>query len=155
VSHWKRFAPKACSIALAGSTKADTLREIVSAMVAGGALDEGLVEPAMAALLERERTASTGVGSNVAIPHVKVPGLSETTASLCLHRAGVEWNAVDGEAVHVVFTVLRSERSDAQQHLELMKWIAKLARSGDFRSFATQSKTKAELVALLREMSAA
>ena len=34
----------------------------------------------------------------------------------------------------------------------MMRWIARLARDADFRNFALQAKTKAELVALLREM---
>jgi hypothetical protein len=33
-----------------------------------------------------------------------------------------------------------------------MRWIAKLARSADFRSFAVQAATKADLLDLLKEM---
>jgi hypothetical protein len=36
-----------------------------------------------------------------------------------------------------------------------MRWIARLARSSDFRSFALQARTRTELVELLKEMSAA
>ena len=155
---WKQFRAKACSVTLAGATKDDVLRELVTNLVDGGALEPALAEKALVALVERERMASTGVGQNVAIPHVRLPGLSETVAALAVHRAGLEWGAVDDEPVHIVFSVLRPDRAgqrhDPEQHLELMRWIARLARSSDFRSFALQARTRTELAGLLKEMSA-
>jgi mannitol/fructose-specific phosphotransferase system IIA component (Ntr-type) len=108
-------------------------------------------------LLEREELASTGVGQNVAIPHVKLEGLDEAVASLSVHNEGVEWAAVDGEPVQVLFTVLRPEHAgeshDPDRHLEMMRWVASLSRNGDFRNFAIQARTRTELVDLLKEMS--
>jgi mannitol/fructose-specific phosphotransferase system IIA component (Ntr-type) len=158
MSHWKQFKPKACSLTLSGASKEDVLREVLALLIKSRELDESLSLVAVEALLERERSGSTGIGQGVAIPHVKVAGLAQTVVSLCVHPRGVPWSAVDGEPVHVIFTVLRpdqaSEQHDPNQHLELLRWIAKLARSADFRSFALQAKTKSELLGLLREMSA-
>lgn len=157
MSFWKQFKPKACSVSLAGATKDEVLREVVEALVKGGALDPKLADAAHLALLERERVASTGVGTAVAIPHVKLAGLTQVVASLCVHSRGVEWAAVDGDAVHVLFTVLRPEKQtdqhDPERHLEMIRWIARLARSADFRAFALQAKTRTALVDLLKEMS--
>jgi PTS system nitrogen regulatory IIA component len=156
MSFWKQFKPKACSVALAATTKEEVLSEVVDDLVAAGVVAPELSARAYAALLEREKLATTGVGQNVAIPHVKVPGLVQTVAALSVHKAGVEWGAVDGDVVHVVFTVLRpdkpGDRHDPVQHLDLMKWIARLSRSGDFRSFALQARNRTELVDLLKEM---
>jgi mannitol/fructose-specific phosphotransferase system IIA component (Ntr-type) len=153
---WKLFKVKACAVEFAAGAKVDVLREIVANLVASGSLERELAPVAERALLERENLASTGVGQNVAIPHVKVPGLLEVAASLSVHPAGVEWDAVDGEPVRILFTVLRpespTERHDPGRHLEMMRWIASLARSDDFRSFAMQVRTRSELVELLREM---
>jgi mannitol/fructose-specific phosphotransferase system IIA component (Ntr-type) len=108
-------------------------------------------------LIERETVATTGVGHNIAIPHVKLAGLEQAVASLCVHPAGVEWAAVDGEPVHVLFTVLRPDKAgnlhDPERHLEMMRWVARLARERDFRQFALQVRTRTELVDLLKEMS--
>ena len=46
-----------------------------------------------------------------------------------------------------------TERHDPEEHLAIMRWVAKLARDPDFRAFALQSKTKAALVGLLKELS--
>jgi len=155
---WKQFKPKCCSVRLKSSKKEDALAEVVENLVVGEALDEALRAEAVAALLERERSGSTGVGMNVAIPHVKLKRLERVVCSVSIHPAGVEWQAIDGAPVHIVFTVLRPEKPGAQhdpeQHLEMMRWISRLSRDADFRRFALAVKTKAELVDLLKEKSA-
>jgi mannitol/fructose-specific phosphotransferase system IIA component (Ntr-type) len=156
-SFWKQFKPKSCSLALKASTKEEALQEIVDNLVAGGCLPADLGAAAVRALAERERLGSTGVGMNVAIPHVKLPGIERVACSLSVHAEGIEWSAVDGEPVNLIFTVLRpdaaSETHDPQRHLDMMHWIARLGRDGDFRRFAQRVTTKAELIDLLKEMS--
>ena len=152
----KRFKSKGCSLKLAARDKATALAEIVDNLVKGEVLDGALAEDAIAALLSREDMASTGVGMNVAIPHVRIEGLDEAVCSLSICAEGIEWAAVDGEPVQILFTVLRpseaTDRHDPDEHLEMMRWIARLARDSDFRNFALQATKKSELVALLREM---
>jgi len=154
---WKLFKVKNSIFDLKSDVKDDILHEIVANLVKAGAIEEDLREAVLQALREREELASTGIGQNVAIPHVKVAGIDQAVTSLCAHKEGVEWAAVDGEAVHVFFVVLRpeepGENHDPERHLEMMRWIAELARNRDFRVFAQRSKTRKELVDLLKEMS--
>lgn len=157
MSTWKSFKPKSCTLDLEAPTKDLVLTEIVDLLVSSKSLPEELRESAVAALLERERTGSTGVGTNVAIPHVKLKGLDTVVCSLAVHERGVSWAAVDGAPVHIVFTVLRPDRPtdkhDPTKHLEMMQWIARLARDADFRRFALHVETKADLIDLLEEKS--
>jgi mannitol/fructose-specific phosphotransferase system IIA component (Ntr-type) len=158
MSWWKQFKPKSCSVKLKAETKEAALAEIVANMVQGGTLEDGHQAAALRALEERELLASTGVGMTVAIPHVKLAGIDRVACSLSVHPEGLEWAAVDGAPANIFFMVLRPSEAganhDPAQHLEMMHWIAKLARDSDFRSFALQAKTKTELVNLLTEMSA-
>jgi len=98
------------------------------------------------------------VGQRVAIPHVKLAGLEEALFSLSLIPTGIDWEALDGESVTIVFTVLRPERPspryNPERHLDMMRWISTLGRDADFRRFAMGVTTKKALVDLLREMSA-
>jgi len=157
MTYWKLIKAKSCTVDLRSATKEETLAEILDNLVAGGALGADLKERAHQGLLERERMATTGVGQSVAIPHIQVEGLETAVASLCVHPAGVEWGAVDGEPVQLFFTVLRPSqagpRHDPAAHLEMMRWIARLGRDRDFRSFALQARTRKDLVDLLKEMS--
>ncbi|MHC4264130.1 MAG: PTS sugar transporter subunit IIA [Planctomycetota bacterium] len=156
---WKLFKPKACSNKLKGEAQETIFGELVDVVVKGGVLDKERADDARAALEAREKLASTGVGKGVAIPHVKLPGLDRAVCSLAIHPEGVEWNALDGEPVQIFFVVLRpdveTEEYDPERHLEMMRWIARLARNEDFRRFAIGSKNRTELVDLLKEMAQA
>lgn len=58
------------------------------------------------ALLKREQLGSTGVGSGVAIPHARLPELRKPYAILVRLRKPIEFDAVDGQAVDIVFLLL-------------------------------------------------
>jgi PTS system nitrogen regulatory IIA component len=154
---WKQFKPKACTVGLSAANKGAALEEIVENLAGAQLLTRAQGPKVLAALLEREALASTGVGMGVAIPHVKLGGLDQAIASLSVHKLGLPWDAVDAAPVQVVFTVVRPDRPgdkhDPQRHLELMQWIARLSRHADFRSFAVQATTRTQLVELLQEMS--
>jgi mannitol/fructose-specific phosphotransferase system IIA component (Ntr-type) len=155
---WKQFKTKHCTTRLTATTKEAALAEVTDLLAEAGAFDAATRAETLKALTEREKLGSTGVGSNVAVPHVKVRSLDRAVCSLAIHPGGLEWAAVDSQPVHVVFTVLRPEKGgdahDPEQHLEMMRWIARLSRDADFRRFAMRVKTKSELIDLLKEKSA-
>jgi mannitol/fructose-specific phosphotransferase system IIA component (Ntr-type) len=156
--YWRLFKPAACSLRLGGGTQEEVFTELIANFVRAKCLDADFSTPALRALVERESLASTGVGQNVAIPHVKVAGLAEPLFSLSIHPAGIDWASLDGERVTIFFTALRPDRPgvryDPERHLETMRWISQLARDADFRRFALGVTTKKQLVDLLREMCA-
>ena len=113
----------------------------------------GREDEVLQALQERESRGSTG-SQGVGIPHVKMPGLTKVTAVLGVHRAGVDFRALDGEDVQVFFSVVRPEDS-AEDHLDLLRWIAGIAQHEDFVSFACQASSTEQIQELLGELSAA
>jgi PTS system fructose-specific IIA component/PTS system nitrogen regulatory IIA component len=156
---WKLFRPSACTLDLKADAPESIFDEILENMVKGKVLDEELVVGAKAALVQRERMASTGVGRSVAIPHVQIAGLEAAVVSLSIHRDGIEWSALDGAPAQIFFTVLRPARAgtkhDPERHIAMMRWIANLGRDDDFRRFSLAVKTRTELVDLLKEKSGA
>jgi len=155
---WKLFRPSACSLKLGGNSQEEIFDELLEILVKAKVLSADLADPAKRALTDREQLASTGVGQNVAIPHVKLKGLEQAVFGLSVHQRGVDWHALDGEPVTIFFTVLRPEKPgpyhDPDRHRELMGWIASLAREPDFRRFAMHVSNRTELVDLVKEMSA-
>ena len=155
MSWWKNFKASACHHKLASANKDQALEAVVELLVKAKALDAKSSGEALKALAAREELASTGVGMGVAIPHVKLAGLDSVVCSLVVLEEPVEWAAVDGDPVDVVFTILRPEERtdghDPEEHLDMMRWIAGLSREADFRSFARQADKKSALVDLLKE----
>ncbi len=54
---------------------------------------------------KREKVLSTAVGNHIAVPHVKSDSIDKINVALGVSRQGIEWNAIDNQPVHLVFTV--------------------------------------------------
>jgi mannitol/fructose-specific phosphotransferase system IIA component (Ntr-type) len=129
------------------------LSALADVVVKGNAELEGREAEILAALETREAQGSTG-SQGVAIPHVKVAGLTSVSIALLVNRDGVDFRALDGEAVNVFFGVLRPEEK-AEEHLGLLRWIASVAQHEDFVSFACQADSPAQVLELLHELTTA
>ncbi|QWG24487.1 PTS sugar transporter subunit IIA [Bradyrhizobium sediminis] len=57
-------------------------------------------------LLKREELGSTGIGRGVAIPHARLPDLQRPFGLLARLKAPIEFDAIDGQAVDIVFVLL-------------------------------------------------
>lgn len=78
-------------------------------------------------LLERERLASTGVGSGVAIPHGRCDDFNELRAAVAVCPAGVDFEAVDGLSVHILVGII-GPRSMPQKHLAALAGVSRVLR---------------------------
>ncbi|MBC8369811.1 MAG: PTS sugar transporter subunit IIA [Planctomycetes bacterium] len=105
------------------------------------------------ALKMRESEGSTGA-SGVGIPHVKLEGLDEVSVVIAIHNDGIDFNALDGENVNVFFSILRPADA-ADNHLDLLRWVASLAQHEDFVSFACQASDSSQVIDLLSELAEA
>jgi PTS system nitrogen regulatory IIA component len=80
-------------------------------------------------LREREQLSSTGIGSGIAIPHCKMPGLKQAVVAVGLAPRGVDFGAADGEPVRLFFLVVSPEVSPAE-HLRVLASISRWAKTG-------------------------
>lgn len=81
------------------------------------------VEQVYASLLERERLGSTALGTGVAVPHCRVPGLDKPLGCLITLASPIDYDAPDGEPVDLLFVLLVPPDA-AQEHLDLLAEVA-------------------------------
>lgn len=62
-------------------------------------------EEFLSAIIGRESIVSTGIGMGVAIPHAKLPNFNDFFISIGILNQGVEWDALDGTPVRIVFMI--------------------------------------------------
>jgi len=137
-----------------GSTSKDgAIGEMVEGLVAAGRLAREASGPVVKALLEREALGSTGIGRGVAVPHAKDRNVRGVMMAIGRSHKGIEFAALDGKPVHLVFLLLSSDGSPAA-HLDALAGIAKLARDEHFRRLLRGAEGPAELHAVLREVGA-
>jgi mannitol/fructose-specific phosphotransferase system IIA component (Ntr-type) len=80
------------------------------------------VEALYRAVLKREDVSSTGVGMGIAIPHVKIPQVTDYIIGVGRHRAGLDFKALDGRPVHLIFLICASDH----QTREFVKMLAQV-----------------------------
>ena len=85
-------------------------------------------------LIKREAALSTGIGNGVAIPHPRQPQayLEEPMAAVCFLSEPVDYNALDGQAVFVLFLILCP---DLKIHLQLLSALSFCLKHSSFVSF--------------------
>jgi mannitol/fructose-specific phosphotransferase system IIA component (Ntr-type) len=100
-------------------------------MMVGMAAARGVISDpadALARLLAREQTMSTGMGGGVAVPHAKTDKTREMIVALGRVADGVDFKAIDGKPVHIVFLLLGPPDS-TRQHVDLLARIAYLVKT--------------------------
>jgi PTS system nitrogen regulatory IIA component len=101
-------------------------------------------------LLQRERLGSTGLGQGLAIPHGKFAGLKRIVGIFARLAEPIDFDAVDGDPVDVVFLLLAPEGAGAD-HLKALARISRLLREGQAVEKLRASKDAAALYAVLTE----
>jgi PTS system nitrogen regulatory IIA component len=87
-------------------------------------------------LRERERLASTGVGSGVAIPHGRIGNIDKLRAAMAVSHEGIPFDAIDGEPVRIIVAVLAPSHHTGD-HLRVLARVSRLLRSADVRQQLT------------------
>src|SRR5215471_13723621 len=83
-------------------------------------------------LTEREQLQSTGIGEGVAIPHGALPQLETQFAALLIVPEGVDFAAIDGLSVNILFAVITPKRATGE-HLKTLARVSRLLRNKGFR----------------------
>jgi PTS system nitrogen regulatory IIA component len=88
---------------LKAHTRDEALQELVTAAHEAGQLTE--TEVFYRALINREHVVTTGIGMGVAIPHAKLPILDDFFIVIGVLKKGVDWKALDGTPVRLIFMI--------------------------------------------------
>jgi len=104
-------------------------------------------DQAMAVIMEREKLGSTGIGHGIAIPHGRLPDLDVPVTALARHAEGVDFDAIDGQPVHIVIVLLAPANED-RSHLEILASLARTLQQESVRQTIMQADS-AETVSAL------
>ena len=107
-------------------------------------------EPAviLASLNEREQLGSTGFGQGVAIPHGKVEGLTRIYGLFVRLAEPIDYKAVDGDKVDLVFLLLSPPEAGAE-HLKALAAISRVMRHAPTLEKMRGARSGDALVAVL------
>jgi PTS system nitrogen regulatory IIA component len=133
---------------LQGDDKNAVLKEMAATLSAQ--LASVNPEQILSVLLEREKLGSTAIGEGVAIPHGKLPGISQVHGLFARSSEGVNFDSIDGGPTHLFFLLVAPENS-AGDHLKALARISRLLKDSEFRSRLMKAKSKEEIFGTIKE----
>ena len=99
-------------------------------------------------LLQRERLGSTGIGEGIAIPHGKLPKLAGLFGLFARLERPIDFEALDGEPVDMMFLLLAPEGAGAD-HLKALARIARMLREPGIHDRIRAARDASALYAVL------
>ena len=141
------ISPEAVIPALKAKTKKQLLQDLSARAARVTGLQERYI---FDTLLQRERLGSTGLGQGIAIPHAKFAGLKRIVGIFARLAEPIDFDAVDGDPVDIVFLLLAPDGAGAD-HLKALARISRLLREGHAVDKLRASKDASALYAVLTE----
>src|SRR3954449_3285457 len=141
------LTPEAVLPALRVSGKKQALHDLSSHAARLTGLDERAV---FETLWQRERLGSTGIGEGIAIPHGKLPGLERLFGLLARLERPIDFEALDGQPVDIIFLLLAPEGAGAD-HLKALARVARVLRDPGIHDRIRAARDANALYAVLND----
>lgn len=126
-----------------GTDRESVLRAVVGVLRLPPAVDrEFLVQ----VFLAREALGSTGIGEGIAIPHVRNPVVLNGmpgSITLCYLARPIPFDAIDGQPVHTIFSMISPT---IRGHLQLLARLSWALHAPGFKSAVLRRASEAEIM---------
>ena len=139
---------KAITANIKATNKEGVIRELVDVL----AKAEGIKnkEELVKVLINRESLGSTGIGQGVGIPHGKTNTVKKLVAAFGICHEGINFDALDGEPVYILFLLVAPEDS-AGPHLKGLARISRLLKDKYFRESLKVMTDEKAILKLIKE----
>jgi PTS system nitrogen regulatory IIA component len=128
---------------LGGRDKEAVLRAVVEHLRVPEEVDRDFL---LRVLLARENLQSTGIGDGIAIPHVRNPivlHVSRPMVTLCFLEKPIDFGALDGKPVHVLFTMVSPT---VRAHLRLLSRLSFALHDGGFKKAVLRQASRDDIL---------
>jgi len=143
---WDRILDESNVVSeLKATRKYDAIRELCAVLENDNAIQDH--ERFLADVIRREQHSSTGIGKGVAVPHVHEDNVRRQILALGISRQGVDFQAVDGEPVHIV-ALFASPRKHQKQHMALLASLSRLLQQDEARQALIEADSAAAAIAV-------
>lgn len=129
-----------------GISKHDALTELAQAVVSTGVVED--LAALTQAIFERESVMSTGIGSGIAVPHVRIPEVKAPAIAVGISRDGIDFDTLDKAPVHIVILFAMPVGSQ-KDYLRLLAKVMLALKTNGFPDRLLSCTSEEEVAALL------
>lgn len=133
------LAPERVLIGVQAGSKKRILEQVAKLVAAD--LPDLDAQDIFESLVAREKLGSTGFGNGIAIPHCRLAGCSHPLSAVLRLESPVDFDAIDGIPVDLLFVLLVPQAA-TDQHLELLRQIASMLDREAVRQQLRQAGTR-------------
>ncbi len=145
---YETFRPDLIKVGLEAEDKDEAFEELVDLFVRSTGSPER--EAILKAVRDRESKMSTGIKKGIAVPHGKTDAVDSVYGILGISSSGVDYDALDGEPVYLLFMMLAPQR-ESEKHLRLLKRLAELLDNPSFQTDLAGAKDAAAAHAIIKK----
>jgi len=138
---------EAIKVEMASDEKEEAFAELIELLVRAERVADR--SAAFNAIQTRENMGTTGIGKGIAIPHGKDRSITKLTAALGISSKGIEYDAIDGQPVNLVFMVL-AEANNPGPHVQCLAEIARLLQVPGFHKRLAEARSRREVLGIIR-----
>lgn len=131
--------------------KEEILAEMVAEICSRNKIKKSVKEKILSEIMAREELGSTGIGSGAAVPHAKVPEVKKLFGAFAHTTHPVDYDAVDGEPVHLFFLLISPGEGTAE-YLQALSCLSRGLRDKKFCRFLMAATTKKDVLYTLKEV---
>ena len=142
------LAPESIQLNGSATGKEDVLNQMVSLMVKSGKIADE--ETYRKGVFAREEESTTGIGEGIAIPHCKSAAVKKPGLSAMVLKDGVDFDALDGEKVHLIFLIAAPDTED-NVHLDVLSRLSVLLMDENFTNGLKQAASVEEFLKVIDE----
>ena len=116
---------------MTGISKGDIIDQMIEVISTSAKVLD--IEKVRAAIFDREKIMSTGVGNGFAIPHGKTDAVTDVVAAFAVTAKDIDYESLDEQPVRLVFLLVGKD-SMVGPHIKLLSRISRLMNKEDFRA---------------------
>jgi nitrogen PTS system EIIA component len=146
------FSPSRIKIGLESEDKDELFEELVDVLAREGGREYPR-QSILDAVREREDKMSTGITRGIALPHGKAEGIQGISGVLGVSKRGIEYAALDGQPVYLVFLLVSSIR-ESELHLAALKRLAVILDDPEFSTELLKADSSARANAIIKNFEA-
>lgn len=133
---------------LDGKDRDSVIEELVDLLEASGQLLDR--DTVLDAVIEREMTRSTGIGSGIAIPHGKCNAVSELVMAVGITKQEIDFDSIDGKGVKIV-VLLASPANRTGPHIQALARISRMMLDEELREKLANATSSEEVYRIMSE----
>ncbi len=125
------LSPQCLRVPLNATTKDGAIAELVDVLAEQGMIHDR--QAVLQAVMDREETASTGIGHGLAVPHGKCVGCNGLAMAIGKPAKPLDFNSRDGKPVDII-VLLASPPDKTGPHIQALARVSRLMLLESFRT---------------------